>query len=94
MPAKIDKYGDVFAYCEVCGKPLTVVNEYGMFCDEMHQYEESVKCRERLDEIIFATVEAMNNIDDPINKEKLLDDIQAIINHEKEHLKYRKENKR
>ena len=48
MPAEL-KDGNLTVTCDDCGKPLTQVNAYGMFCDEMCGYEESVKASELLD---------------------------------------------
>jgi len=51
MPATIDDKGNASVTCE-CGKPLTKVNEYGMFCDDMCGYKESIKASTLLDAII------------------------------------------
>jgi len=51
MPAEIDNDGNVKANCE-CGKPLTNVNKYGMFCDDMCGYEESKETDETVTKII------------------------------------------
>jgi len=41
-----------FIYCDDCGKPLSVTNENGMFCEDMCGYEESVKAGKEINNII------------------------------------------
>ena len=43
---------EAFVYCDDCGKPLTVVNKNGMFCEDLCGYEESKKAGEQLDVLI------------------------------------------
>jgi len=51
MPATMDKNGNVKALCE-CGKPLTQVDKYGMFCEDMCGYEESKEADKLIESII------------------------------------------
>jgi hypothetical protein len=39
-------------FCDDCGKDLTVANVYGMFCEDLCGYEESVKASEQIDEMV------------------------------------------
>ena len=40
MPATVNEKGHASITCD-CGKDLTVVNEYGMFCEDMCGLKES-----------------------------------------------------
>lgn len=48
MPLTIDKNGNASATCD-CGKPITVTNKYGMFCEDMCGLKESKEAGEFLD---------------------------------------------
>ena len=51
MPVTITQDGDAEVTCD-CGKPLTVVNKYGMFCEDMCDFEESKQAADILDDIL------------------------------------------
>lgn len=38
--------------CEICGEPLTVVNEHGMFCRHLHGLEESIQAKRRIKQLL------------------------------------------
>lgn len=39
-------------FCDDCGKDITIANIYGMFCEDMCGYEESVESFKQVDEMI------------------------------------------
>ena len=51
MPVLIDQHGNADATCG-CGKPLTVTNKYGMFCEDMCDFEESKQVGDVMDSIL------------------------------------------
>lgn len=38
--------------CEISGKPISQSNEYGMFCDDLCEYEENVVAGEKINNLI------------------------------------------
>jgi len=46
------KPGELDAVCDDCGKPLTVSNEFGLFCEDQCGLEESRHAKNKLKEII------------------------------------------
>ena len=51
MPAIMDDKGNVEVTCD-CGKRITVTNKYGMFCEDMCGYEESIKADKLIENMI------------------------------------------
>ena len=41
-----------YVYCDDCGKPLTISNEMGMFCDDLCGFEESAQAAKTIDALI------------------------------------------
>jgi hypothetical protein len=41
-----------YVYCDDCGKPLTISNEFGMFCDDLCGFEESKQIGMTIDSLI------------------------------------------
>ncbi len=49
----IEIVGDqVFAHCDMCGKPLTIGNDNGMFCEDMCGNEESIQANIQINSIL------------------------------------------
>lgn len=38
--------------CNSCGKPLTECNEYGMFCEDLCEMEESIEAKSVIGDLI------------------------------------------
>lgn len=38
--------------CDKCGKPITVSNKYGMFCEDLCDLEESKKAKKTVDKLL------------------------------------------
>ena len=51
MPTTMDKDGNATVTCD-CGKPITFVDKYGMFCEDLCGYEESIKAEKILTAMI------------------------------------------
>ena len=43
---------DAHVFCDDCGKDITVVNVYGMFCEDMCGYEDSIQAFDQTNEMI------------------------------------------
>ncbi len=56
MPTKIKKVGknkfDVEITCDTCGKPISVTNQYGMFCENLCGLEESKEAKKKVDKLL------------------------------------------
>ena len=50
---------DAFATCD-CGKDITITNEYGMFCEDICGYEESVEASKQVDDLISKLLNEKN----------------------------------
>jgi len=51
MPIAIDENGHADATCD-CGKPITVTNKYGMFCEDMCGLKESKEADEFVSNLV------------------------------------------
>jgi len=78
MPVTIDDKGNASVTCD-CGKPLTKVNEYGMFCDDMCGYEESIKASALLDAIIVDTCLNLNIVEVDLSQEEVAKTIKEML---------------
>ena len=47
-----DENGNFDIRCSVCGEPISVVDEFGMFCKNLCGREESVKAQEQYGNIL------------------------------------------
>ena len=47
---------DVHTFCDDCGKDLTVVNLYGMCCEDLHGLEESKQAFQQVNEMVDGIV--------------------------------------
>jgi hypothetical protein len=52
MPEEINDSSELSVVCDNCGKQLTVCNEYGMFCENLCELEDSKKAANQLDSLI------------------------------------------
>jgi hypothetical protein len=50
---------DAHVFCDDCGKDITVSNVYGMFCEDMCGYDESVKAKQEVDVMISGILERL-----------------------------------
>lgn len=41
-----------YVFCDDCGKPITITNQFGMFCDDLCGFEESVEASKSIDSLI------------------------------------------
>ncbi len=51
MPIEI-KDGNAEITCDDCGKPLTRTSKYGMFCEDLCGYAESVEAAQKVEGMI------------------------------------------
>jgi len=51
MTAKLKKDGTIEAICD-CGKPLVIMDEYGMFCKDKCGYQESIQAKKIVEDFI------------------------------------------
>ncbi len=62
MPAIMKPDGSASVTCDICGKPIVVMNKYGTFCEDECELEEAKKAYNEVNK----TIEMMENLFDEI----------------------------